>query len=66
MRLSVLHNGLAIHNNIQLPGVTGAAIDEQVGEPGPLLLQDHRDLVAYRNIWALPLPLEGSDTYEPR
>ncbi len=65
-RLSVLHNGQVIHNNIQLPGVTGAPLDEEVGEPGPLLLQDHGDLVAYRNIWAVSLPLEGSDTYEPR
>jgi len=65
-RLTLLQNGIVIHNNIQLPGVTGAAIDEQVGEPGPLLLQDHGNLVAYRNIWAVPLPRAGSDTYEPR
>lgn len=64
-RLTVLHNGVVIHNNVQLPGVTGGPIDEQVGEPGPLLLQDHSDLVAYRNTWAVPLPLKGSDTYEP-
>ena len=66
VRLTVLQNGLVILNNVQLPGVTGAALDEQVGEPGPLLLQDHGDLVCYRNIWAVHLPLEGSDTYEPR
>ena len=66
VRVTVLHNGQVILNNAQLPGVTGAAIDEEVGEPGPLLLQDHGDLVAYRNIWAVSLPLEGSDTYEPR
>lgn len=65
-RLTVLHNGLLIHNNVQLPGVTGAAIDEKLCEPGPLLLQDHGNLVCYRNIWAGSLPLEGSTTYEPR
>jgi len=66
VRLTLLHNGLVIHNNIELPGVTGGSMNDDVGEPGPLLLQDHGNLVAYRNIWAVPLPLEGSDTYEPR
>jgi hypothetical protein len=65
-RVTVLQNGLVIQNNVQLPGVTGGSLDEAVGEPGPLLLQDHRNLVAYRHIWAVPLPLEGSDVYEPR
>ena len=66
VRLTVLHNGQVILNNVQLPGVTGGAIDEEVGEPGPLLLQDHGNLLCFRNIWAVSLPLEGSDTYEPR
>lgn len=65
-RLTLLHNGLVIHNNIQLPGTTGGAVDEQVDQPGPLLLQDHGNLLAFRNIWAVPLPPEGSKTYEPR
>jgi hypothetical protein len=64
-RLTVLHNGLVIHNNVQLPGVCGAAIDEEIHTPGPLLLQDHGDLVAYRNIWMVELLLEGSQTYAP-
>ena len=65
-RLTVLQNGRVIHNTVELPGVTGAAVDEAVGEPGPLLLQDHGDLVCYRNIWVEELALVGSDTYEPR
>ena len=65
-RLTVLQNGQVIHNNVELPGVTGAAIDEDLAAPGPLLLQDHNDLVCYRNIWATELALAGSDTYEPR
>ena len=62
-RLTVLQNGIVIHNNIELPGVTVLAIDEQVGDPGPLLLQDHGNDVKYRNIWVLPLALKGSDQY---
>ncbi len=62
-RLTILQNGLVIQNNIQLPGVTGASIDENAGEPGPLLLQDHGNDVKYRNIWIVSLPLEGSDQY---
>lgn len=65
-KVSVLQNGQVIQNNVQLPGVTGGALDDRVGRPGPLLLQDHGNLIAYRNIWALHLPLEGSHTYEPR
>jgi len=64
-RVTVLQNEQVIQNNVQLPGVTGGALDDQVGKPGPLLLQDHGNLVAYRNIWAVHLLLEGSHTYEP-
>ena len=63
VRLTILQNGIVIHNNIQLPGVTGGATDQNVWESGPLLLQDHGDLLKYRNIWIEPLLLEGSDKY---
>ena len=62
-RLTILQNGLVIQNNIQLPGITGASIDENVAEPGPVLLQDHGNDVKYRNIWIVSLPLKSSDQY---
>jgi hypothetical protein len=65
-RMTLLHNGQVIQNNVVLMGPTGGAVDHNVGEPGPLLLQDHGDRVQYRNVWLVHLPLEGSDTYEPR
>ena len=65
VRMTVLFNGICIHNNIVLPGLTGGAIDDKEGTPGPLLLQDHGNLIQYRNIWFVPLPEKGSDTYEP-
>ena len=65
-RLTLLHNGLVVHNNVALRGPTGGAIDQEVGRPGPLLLQDHGDPVRYRNIWLVRLPASGSEEYGPR
>ncbi len=62
-RITVLQNGLVILNNVILPGTTGGNVSNGIGEPGPLLLQEHGNHVKFRNIWAIPLPLEGSDRY---
>lgn len=50
-RLTVLHNGVVIHNNIELPHHTPGGIGQDVVASGPLMLQDHGDPVRYRNIW---------------
>jgi hypothetical protein len=55
--VTVLHNGILTLNNFEIWGST-----EYKGLPGnnphgdaPLSLQDHSDLVRYRNIWIRPL-----------
>jgi len=51
-RMTVRHNGVLIHDNVELPGPTRAAIvAEESPEPGPVYLQDHGNPVRFRNIW---------------
>jgi len=65
-RMTVLQNGMVIQNNVEVLGPTGSALDDRVGEPGPLLLQYHGSPVEYRNVWLVELPAKGSDTYQGR
>lgn len=54
-RISVVHNGETIHDDLELPGLTGGAMRDTEQPTGPLKLQHHHDAVRYRNVWALPL-----------
>jgi hypothetical protein len=63
-RVSVLQNGICVQNNQEIDGPTGIEGDRPLDKPGPIYLQDHGHLVQYRNIWAMPLPEQGSDKYE--
>ena len=54
--VTVVRNGKTIHSNLEIPGITGGALDSNEAEPGPIFLQgDHDGGMAYRNITiALP------------
>lgn len=58
-RMTVHHNGVLIHNDVEVPGPTRAAPIKETGPEGPLHLQNHGNPVRYRNIWFLP---SGSDS----
>ena len=55
-RLTLFHNGIVVHNNIELPSVTpGGITDDRRPAKGPLMLQDHLNAVSFRNVWVMPL-----------
>lgn len=61
-RLTLLHNGIVVHNNLELPSVTPGGITENKRVArGPLLLQDHGNPVSFRNIWVMPLDENNED-----
>ncbi len=55
-RVTVRHNGVVIHNDVELPGQrnTTAAPSKPGNAPGPIYLQNHGNPVVYRNIWVVP------------
>jgi len=53
-RVTVIHNGLVIHNNISIRPTPGA-LDQEVLAAGPLMLQEHGSPVAFRRGWLVSL-----------
>ena len=52
--MTVKHNGVLIHEDVELPPRKTTAAPVNPGpEPGPVYLQDHGNPVRYRNIWVL-------------
>ena len=49
--VTVLRDGKMYHDNVEIPGPTGGALDSNESEPGPFFLQgDHHGVIRYRNI----------------
>jgi len=56
--VTILLNGLAIHDNVAIEGTTGGASGKE-GEPGSIRLQDHGNPMRFRNIWIVERKDEG-------
>ena len=55
-RISVIQNGVPIHENASVPvDNTRAGLGGDPSTPGPIMLQEHGSPVQYRNIWLVPL-----------
>jgi hypothetical protein len=49
-RITVILNGVKIHDNVECDKATGSEIDGNVKEPGPIFLQGDHGTVSFRNI----------------
>jgi hypothetical protein len=49
--LSMKHNGVVIHENVEINGPTGGHRNDPEGTPGPIKLQGHGNPLQFRNIW---------------
>lgn len=59
-RISVRHNGVYVHKDVEIVAKTGAGQKEEP-TPRPILFQDHRNEVRFRNLWIV-----SKDNREPR
>ena len=51
-RVTIRHNGVVIHNDLELPNGTPGKSPEGPGK-GPLYLQGHGNPVVFKNVWAI-------------
>jgi len=52
-RMTVRHNGVLIHQDVEVPHATTAAPVREGPEPGPIYLQNHGNPVRFRNVWVV-------------
>lgn len=55
-KITVILNGVKIHDNVECAKPTGGEVDGKVNEPGPILLQGDHGTVSFRNIQIKELP----------
>ncbi|MBL9115237.1 MAG: DUF1080 domain-containing protein [Verrucomicrobiaceae bacterium] len=53
--ITVIHNGVVIHDKVEVPNPTTASPLRDEGPTGPIHLQNHGNPVRFRNFWVVPL-----------
>ena len=54
-KISVILNGVKIHDEVEAAKATGGELDQKLDEPGPIMLQGDHGAVAFRNISIKPV-----------
>jgi len=55
-RITVVLNGVKIHDNVACDQATGGELDKNMDQPGPIMLQGDHGTVSFRNIRLKALP----------
>ena len=54
-RITVVHNGVTVHDDVEIPHATGVARARGDVAEGPIMLQDHDSPARFRNIWLVEI-----------
>ena len=59
-RVTVTLNGQRVHDNAEIEGITGGALDADETEPGPIMLQGDHGKVSFRKVVVTPITRAGT------
>lgn len=59
-RMTVHHNGVLVHDNVEVPRATRASPVKEGPEDGPIYIQNHGNPLRFRNIWVQPISPESA------
>ncbi len=53
-RITVKHNGVVIHDDLEIPAGTPGGTQTEGPGPGPIFVQNHGNPLYFRNLWIVP------------